>query len=44
MPEVNFIEATDIEAANKVDEEKYWWSERMSATTGTFIFVKRIRK
>ena len=43
MKEPNFLEVETIEDANKIDETKYRWSERMSATVGKFIFVKRIR-
>lgn len=38
---LNIIELDTVEEANKVDSSLYWWSERMSAKTGRYVFVLR---
>jgi hypothetical protein len=41
--EINFIVADSVEEANQVDMNLYRFVERMSATIGKFVFVKRAR-
>jgi hypothetical protein len=37
----NIIELDTVDEANRVDLSVYRWSERMSAKTGKYVFVRR---